>query len=55
MEIWNEVGKNMRYKGLDLRKIQTFKNDFQTVYIHNVENDILKELFIEMLEKKHLN
>lgn len=55
LEIWNEVSNNMRYKGLDLRKIQSFRDNFQTIYIHNVENDVLKTLLIEMLEKKHQN
>jgi hypothetical protein len=55
LEVWNEVSKNIRYKGVNLQRIQDFRNDFQTVYINNVENDVLKELFIEMLEKKHLN
>ncbi|MCH2193365.1 MAG: hypothetical protein MK119_04450 [Kordia sp.] len=55
LEIWHEVSSNIRYKGINLQKIRDFRNDFQAVYINNVENDILKELFMEMLEKKHLN
>ncbi|MEM6720532.1 MAG: hypothetical protein AAF611_14490 [Bacteroidota bacterium] len=55
LEIWNEISRTVRYKGIDLRKIQNFRNDFQAIYINNVENDTLKELFMEMLEKKHLN
>ncbi|WP_298419360.1 hypothetical protein [uncultured Kordia sp.] len=55
LQIWHEVSRDTHFKKTTSTKIQSFKKDFQVIYINNVENDILKELFLEMLEPKHLN
>lgn len=55
LHIWHKVSQNLRYKNSNIQKIRAFRNDFQTVYINNVESDVLKKLFMEMLETKHLN
>ncbi|MGH1387037.1 hypothetical protein [Kordia sp.] len=55
LEIWHEFSKDRQLKETNLQRIQDFRNDLQTIYIENVENDVLKELIIEVLDKKHVN
>lgn len=55
LRLWHEVSRELRLKDLHNEKIQVFKSKFQTVYINNVENDVLKELLMKVLDKKHVN
>lgn len=55
LEIWNQVSQNLRFQKVDLPKIQSFRKDFEAIYINNVENEVLKELIMEVLDKKRIN
>lgn len=55
LKIWDEVARNLRIKNVSTHKIQAFRNKFQAIYINKVENEVLKELIIEVLDKKNVN
>ncbi|WP_430410531.1 hypothetical protein [Kordia sp.] len=55
LQIWHKISRTTDSKETTSTKIQSFKKDFQAIYINNIENEALKRLFTEMLEKKHLN
>jgi len=55
-DIWHEVTRNLQIKNSSTQKIKAFQNNFQSIQINNVENDILKNLIAQVLEdRKRLN
>ncbi|WP_420571595.1 hypothetical protein [Kordia sp.] len=54
-DIWFEVTRNLRFKNVSIEKIKEFQDDFQSIYISKVENDVLKGLILEALDRTHVN
>ncbi|WP_430410532.1 hypothetical protein [Kordia sp.] len=53
--IWSEVMQNLHIRNVSIQKIQALQNNFQDIYIKNVKDEVLKELIIEAVDKKHVN
>lgn len=53
--IWSEVRQNLYIKNVNTQKIQALQDNFQEVYIDNVKDELLKELIVEAVDRKHMN
>ena len=53
--IWSEVRQNLYIKNVNIQKIQALQGNFQDIYINNVKDELLKELIVEAVDRKHMN
>ncbi len=53
--IWSEVRENLYIKNVNIQKIQALQGNFQDIYINNVKDELLKELIVEAIDRKHMN